>query len=217
MTSLTAVGAAGAEVAMLLRLIREQAAAEIADMRARAHERAARLRATADAEAEAIRAGARSAGESRGNLRAATLLAVVETQSHLELLSAREALIERVIARARALLARFPTIPQATERLTNLIREGLQALPPGPVRVRTPREYEPLLDEAIRSSLNTDHRAVAFATDPELAGGVVVEVDDGRLRFDNSFDGRIRRRMYRLRRLAADMLLGEEGTHSGGP
>jgi V/A-type H+-transporting ATPase subunit E len=217
MKSIDALHAAGSDAATLLRLIREQAAAEIAEMQGRAQQRAARLRASADTEAEAIRAGARSSGESRGRLRAAKLLAAAETQSHLGLLVAREALIEKVIARARTRLARFSSFPQAADRLAELVREGLEALPAGPVRVRMPHDCELLLDEAIRRSLTSDRGAVTFTADDGLMGGVVLEVDDGRVRFDNSFDGRVRRRMYRLRRLAADMLLGEEPSSPSGP
>jgi V/A-type H+-transporting ATPase subunit E len=200
------------ETAALVALIHEQSAAEAAEVLAQGHERAQRIATAAAAEAEALRAAARREGEERGRRRAAKLLAAAEAESRRQWLWEREALLQDAIDRARERLARFPALPDAGRKLTDLIRAALQALPNGAVRVRLPEAYAPLLDAGVRTAVAGQREALQFESGVVPEGGIIVETDDGRLRFDNSFEARIRRRMHRLRRIVADVLLAEEGT-----
>ncbi len=192
----------------LLRLIRDQSAVEAAQLRAQVQDRVRRIRLAAEAEADAFRRAARAEGEGRGQRQAAKLLARAEADSHRRLLWARESVIENAIARARARLARFATAPEAPAVLTQLLREALAELPPGPVRVRLPAEYEPLLDCGVRGSMPGGHWTVTFVTDPTVPDGMLVETEDGRLCFDNTFAARIGRRRSQLRGLLAAALVG---------
>jgi vacuolar-type H+-ATPase subunit E/Vma4 len=210
MTESERLSPATLEATGLAALIREQCAAEVAEATAQGRERAERIAATAGAEAEALRAAAHKEGTERGQRQAARLLAAAEAKSRREWLLERETLIAEAITRARSQLQRFTQMPGARESLIELIREGLRVLPSEAVRIYVPESYQQLLDEAAAASLATDGRKIHFETDPALTGGVILETQDGRRRFDNSFDARIRRAAKRLRRLAADTLFGEE-------
>jgi vacuolar-type H+-ATPase subunit E/Vma4 len=211
MTESERLSPATLEATRLAALVREQCAAEVAETTAQGRERAERIAATAGAEADALRAAAHKEGVERGQRQAARLLAAAEAKSRREWLLERETLIEEAITRARSQLQRFTQMPGAREILIELIREGLRVLPSEPVRVSVPEGCQQLLDEAAAASLAADGRKIHVETDPVLAGGVILETLDGRRRFDNSFDARIRRAAKRLRRLAADTLFGEEG------
>lgn len=193
----------------LLRLMREQSAGEAAQLRAQTEDRVRRIRVAADLEAQSFRAAARAEGEERGRRQAAKLLVLAEAESHRQLLWAREGVIDQAIACARARLAAFAAMPEAPERLAQLIDEGLAALRPGPARVRLPPAYAPLLDRGVRDRVTAGHSSVTFAADANVPDGVLVETEDGRLCFDNTFAARIRRRKQRLRRLVAAALLSQ--------
>jgi V/A-type H+-transporting ATPase subunit E len=201
-----APSAAAQDASSLAALIREESAAEIKQLLADAAARAERLRATAAAEVESIRSAAAREGEQRGQRRAAALLAVAEAQSRLRILRVREAHIAAALARATTQLASLTGIAQAGAVVASLIREALQAIEPGPVRVRLAASQAALLDDAARRQLGAGRWALRFESAPNSAGGVVVETDDGRLRFDNSITARVRRRTLQLRQLAAAQL-----------
>ncbi len=198
------------EAGTLVALIREQSAAEVAEITAQGRERAERITAAADAEAQSVRTAAQLEGVERGQRQAARVLAAAEAKSRRAALSEREALIADAISRARTQLEHFVELPGARQIVVELIQEGLGALPPGPVRVLASEEHRQLIDAAV-ASLAADGQTLRVETVPVPGGGVVLETEDGRRRFDNSFDARIGRRMRRLRRLVADALFGEEG------
>lgn len=200
----TALGAH--EAARLAALIREQAAAEVEQVASEARQREEHIRRAAEAEARAIRVAAEREGESRGRRRAARLLARAEAGARMEWLRARQGLIDDVIERSQAELAQFATMPSAGARLADLIREALSVLPDGPVRARVPASYEGLLREALRENGGDQRLAVQPESGSVPGGGVVVETENGRLRFDNSFAARIRRERDRFHRVVAACL-----------
>ncbi len=204
-------GTTAQDTESLLRLIREQSAAEVMQLRARTEERLQRMRAAAESEAESFRTAARRQGEERGHRDAAKLLARADADSHRQFLWARETLIEEVLTQARQQLAALPNDTETAEILASLIREALLVLPAGAVRVRVPPSRVPILDQHIAGAVGDSRHAVTFAGDPTVSDGVIVETKDARLCFDNTFAARIGRRLTRLRRLIAGALLSEEG------
>jgi vacuolar-type H+-ATPase subunit E/Vma4 len=199
----------------LAALIREQSATEIAQLLADAHARAARVQATASAELESIRAAAAREGEERGRRRAAALLAVAEAQSRLKLLQVREHHIDEALGRAHTQLSTLHGVPNPRQIVASFVREALRALEPGPVRVRLPAAEAALLDEATRRQLGAGRWALHFESAALPGGGVIVETEDGRRRFDNSIAARCRRRAPQLRRLAAQLLWPAAESESG--
>ncbi|HSP96582.1 MAG TPA: V-type ATP synthase subunit E [Candidatus Dormibacteraeota bacterium] len=212
---MVASGGYTGEAERLAALLGEQAADEAAECLAAAREQAERTRASAQAEAESIRAAAEREGEARGQRRAAELLAVARAQRQMRLLQVREALIEAALTQARAQLA--AALPAAAETLVALIREGLPHFPAGPVRVRIAERDAALLDPPLRAALEAGRWTLRVEPADVRGGGVILESDDGRLRFDNSLDARGRRRLDRLRRLAASILLLDTKEASGQP
>jgi len=197
---------AAQDAASLAALIHQQSAVEIEQLLAAARARAERVRASAAAEVESIRAAAAREGEQRGQRRAAALLAVAEAQSRLKLLRAREAHIDDVLARATAQLTTLSGVANGREVVASLIREALAALEPASVRVCLAESQAALLDDTIRRQLGAGRWALRFETMPGAGGGVIVETEDGRQRFDNSIAARFRRRTQQLRQLAATQL-----------
>lgn len=197
---------AGRDAADLAALIREQASSETAQLTADAHAHIERIRAASAVEIEAVHAAAVREGEERGRRRAAALLAVADSQARLTLLHARETHIQEALARTRNQLAELNGLPNARAVLAAFIREALRALDPGPVRVRVSESQAALLDDATRRQLAAGRWALHFEAAVVAGGGVIVETEDGRLRFDNSVDARIRRRTHELRQLAATLL-----------
>jgi len=194
----------------LVELIRQQCADEIGALQTTAAERAERIRAAAAAEAEALRTGARALGEARGRQASAKRVAVAETESRRAWLWAREQLIDEVLDAARQRLARFPDVDDGPRILHALIDEALRALPAGAVVVRVSAAGAALLDRAACDGLGRGRWELAVNTDGAPTAGVVVESADGRVRFDNSFEARMRRGREHLRRLVLDTLLAGE-------
>jgi vacuolar-type H+-ATPase subunit E/Vma4 len=197
------------EARSLASVIAAQAAAEAAQIVADARAAADRVRAAADSEADELQAAARREGEKRGNRRAARLLALVETEGRRRWLEAREALIEEAIHRAAERLKCFAALEGAGEALMALLDEGLRVMPDGPVQAVIPRGYRPLVDETALARLTQDGRQVGVKWNDGPGDGVVLQSESGRLRFDDSFAARIRRRHDRLRKVAAQVLLAE--------
>jgi len=197
---------AAQDTGSLAALIRQQSAVEIEQLLADAHAHAERIRASAAAEVASIRAAAAREGEQRGQRRAAALLATAEAQSRLKLLHAREAHIDDVLARATARLTTLAGVANGRDVVASLIREALAVLEPAPVRVRLAESQAALLDDATRRQLEAGRWALRFEPEQIAGGGVIVETEDGRQRFDNSIAARFRRRMQELRQLAATQL-----------
>jgi V/A-type H+/Na+-transporting ATPase subunit A len=190
----------------LLALIRQQCVQEIADLRTAAAERVERIRAAAAAESATLEAEARTLGEQRGRDAAAKRLAAAETDSRRAWLWAREHLIEELLDAARQRLAAFPDVADGTRILQALIRESLHVLPPGAACVRVSPGCAARLDRAACDELGGGSWQLTVTSDGAPAGGVIVESDDGRLCFDNSFEARMGRGRDRLRQVVLDTL-----------
>jgi len=200
---------APSEAARLVQSIREQCAAEVGAVVTQGGARAQRIAAAADAEVEKIRDAARRDGEERGHRQAAKLLAAAEAESRLRWLGAREALVDEAVRGARERLDDLAAMPDAPQLLAALIREALLALLPGPVRICLPESSLRLLPDALRADVAGQRWTLRFEASATPGGGVIAETEDGRLRFDNSFEARIHRRSHRLRRAVVDVLLAQ--------
>ncbi len=200
----------GSEAAQLAALIGEQSAAEVAQLEADTEARIRRKQAAAQAEAERVLSEARAEGEARGRRRAARRLATADAEGRKEWLQARDALIREAIDRARAQIAGFADSPDAVGILRRLIAEAVAVLPAGPLRIRAPAEYAPRLAEALRGIAEADRLQPVLEADSVPGGGVIVETEDGRLRFDNSFEARLRRQQDQLRHDLGELLFGDE-------
>jgi len=194
----------------LVSYIKEQATREAQQILADASQRAQQIRDAAGADAEALRAAARHEGEVRGRRRAAQLLALAEAQARRSWLRAREQLLEGTIEQACVRLADLPAFPGADAIIAQLAGEAFHALPPHPLRVRIPPRYA----ASLRAVVRQHHQPVVVECEEAsvAGGGVIVETQDGRLCFDNSFEARVRRNNEELRSLIATALLEDRST-----
>ena len=207
------------EVAQFAALIRGQVDAEVQQIARDAEQRAQRVRAAADAEVAAIEAEARRAGEARGRRQASAVVAAAETRSHHEWLWARERLLQDVLTRVAAQLAELPPRADTAAQLVRLADEALRMLPSAAVRIRVRDGFAALVEAALQggSAVQARQYRVEAAVHPSTAGvadglaggGVIVEIEDGRLCFDNSFAARMRRQRDTLRGAAAAVLFAE--------
>jgi vacuolar-type H+-ATPase subunit E/Vma4 len=198
------------EATQLAALIREQSSAEVTQLEAETAERVRRKQAAAKAEVERALSDARAEGEARGRRRAARRLAMADAEGRKEWLQARDALIREAVDRARAQIANLAASPAAVRVLRDLIAEALAVLPDGPLRVRAPVEYTQALTEALEQTADAGRLQPVFESDSVPGGGVIVETADGRLRFDNSFEARLRRQQEQLRHDLGEQLFPDD-------
>ena len=199
-----------ADPAPLVALIQQQASSEMADLTALTEQRIAKIHHDAEADVQAVQSQAERDGDARGRRRAAALLSTTRATARMQWLKARETLLEDAIAQARAQLEHFATHADAPRVLRALINEAVAALPHQPLYLQVHPTYLPLLEKT-RKDLDAADRLTP-KPDESVAGGVILESEDGRLRFDNSFDARLHRRKDDVRRLAADVLFTDAGT-----
>jgi V/A-type H+-transporting ATPase subunit E len=206
-----------ADAQRLAAVIRAQAADESAQVIDAARGRAERIRAAADAEAAAIRSAAEREGAARGQRRATELLAVARAEQQRQWLHAREALIEVAFARACARWREPASWPGGSDALAGLVREALPLFPDGVVRLRVAARDAALLTREVLAALEEGRWSLRVDPDSAAGGGVILESEDGRLRYDNSLDARSARGRDRLRRLAASVLLDHAPAGAGPP
>jgi V/A-type H+-transporting ATPase subunit E len=206
-----------ADAQHLAAVIRAQAADESVQVLDTAREQAARIRAAADAEAAAIRSAAEREGAARGQRRATELLAVARAEQQRQWLHAREALIEVAFASARARWRELATLPGGGDALAGLVREALPLFPDGVVRLRVAERDAALLTREVLAALEERRWSLRVDPDSGAGGGVILESEDGRLRYDNSLDARSARGRDRLRGLAAAVLLDHPPAGAGTP
>jgi len=200
------------EATQLAALIGEQSSAEVAQLEAETAERVRRKQAAAQAEAERVLSEARAEGETRGRRRAARRLAMADAEGRKQWLLARDALIREAIDRARLQIANFADSPDAVRVVRALIAEALAVLPDEPLRVGAPAACGPLLEEALRQSASAGRLQPVLESNSIPGGGLIVETVDGRLRFDNSFEARLRRQQDKLRHDLSELLFSDDET-----
>jgi vacuolar-type H+-ATPase subunit E/Vma4 len=184
----------------LAALIHDQAASEIGQILADAREAATRTMSSAEAEVESLHDAATREGEARGRRKAARLLSEAQAAYRRDWLWEREKLVREVLQRAQEELEKFPALPDASRALVALVSSGLRLMPIGSVVVRVPPTYVPLLDGEARAELGRGSWSLEVVADCVPGGGACLETVDGRLCFDGSFTGRLRRQEVILRK-----------------
>jgi vacuolar-type H+-ATPase subunit E/Vma4 len=172
----------------LLAALRGEAEAQARQALADAEQEAARLRAASAARIAARRNAAVQAR--RRALRAddAGALAAATHEARAAVLTARERLVERVLAEARRLLPAALDAPEAGPVVERLVVEALAYVPHGEAVVRC----SPGLLERARAAA-AGRSAVRVAADPDLPAGVLVRAADGSVAVDNTLGARLER------------------------
>ena len=138
---------------------------------------------------------------------------------HLEIqqeeLKSREALLNEVFDRVKARLERFRGKKDYRAVLERFIVEGAQALGGKTVRIVAGSEEKKRLTQAVISAIE---KAAAVEGEGKITlklekqtadeGGVLLESEDGRIRYDNRFSSRLERFKRRMRLEATKRILG---------
>jgi vacuolar-type H+-ATPase subunit E/Vma4 len=175
-------------VTELLAALERNAAAEAAQVRAAARERATALIARAAAEVDRRRAIALERLEREGHARVAREAATAERVLRERSLAARALVLERVFAEAATRLARAgidlwqPAVP-------GLVADTLRFLEDRPALLRCP----PDADRSVRHAVGTDRAEVTVEPSGSSGPGVRGESRDGRVVVDNTLLGRLER------------------------
>lgn len=148
--------------------------------------------ATAEAllrEAEALRVARRDDGLARQRARleaaAAREVALATRDAEHAVLTAREALVERVLALVRESLAGEPLDPGETAALVTLAERAVAHAGDRPVRLRATPALHPALAARLRE------RGLVVEADPSVCAGTLVATTDGRVLIDASLPGRL--------------------------
>jgi vacuolar-type H+-ATPase subunit E/Vma4 len=172
-------------LADLLATLERDALAQLARDRESAEAEAARIRAEAEALAERRRAEARATLTARLDAERGHAVALATQRVQREVFAAREAAVQRVLARARE-LCREPAPPAAQPALVALALTGLRYLERGPVEARG----DPALLTALRAALN-GQREVTPVPDSTVGQGLALRAAGGRARVDATLLGRL--------------------------
>jgi vacuolar-type H+-ATPase subunit E/Vma4 len=192
-----------AELDRLLDFVAAQVCAEEEAILRQVEEQVCQTRARAEEQVAALRQEARREGEERGRRRAAAVRAAAESRGYLEALRVREELVEDVFERALARLAELLAGPDGPELRRGLLNDARSVLPSGRLRVRVAvRDSE--LDRSFDSGSEPPLLLVEVC--PNLAPGVWVETEDGRMAVDASFRRCLESRRDELRVLVTRCL-----------
>jgi V/A-type H+-transporting ATPase subunit E len=195
----------------ILQEARHKADEILAAARAQAEKIISQARDTANSETEKILAEHRA----RAAKRAEMTLRMVDQQVARGKLHGRDTAIQATLDQAAAQCAQLSG-EAYREAVVRLAAAAAQQMPAGDLVAKVTAVPGTILDEA---SLSSDIAAAAqkdgktpnvrAQVQPGPLKGVVVESVDGRLRWDNTFDARLRRLRSGLRRLAIPILFEE--------
>jgi len=120
-------------------------------------------------------------------------LALARREAHARELEARRALIERVLARARAHIPTAAASPAYAEALPGHVDDALSFLEGLEPRVRCQAAFAPALEAVIDR-----HPGARLVIDESVGPGVIAEAADGSVSVDNTLAARLDRACSRL-------------------
>jgi vacuolar-type H+-ATPase subunit E/Vma4 len=177
----------------LLTALERDAAAQAEALLAAARAEVANI--VRDADARLARRRSDLLGSREAELRGAAAAALGEARraSRATVLEARERLLERVLAAARAMLPDALASAAYRAALPDHLTEGLRAIGDGPAVIRCPESLVPAVQAAVAARQNASVRA-----DPTSGSGVIVATADGAVEADGTLEGRLERVRPRL-------------------
>ena len=196
----------------LIREIREQSQAEAKAIVEKAEQEKAKVLAEARAEAEKLRAEAVRKAQAQAEAMQRRVLSGVHLEVKKQALQAREDAIGRIFGLLREKLEAHRKSREYGPFLKQLILEGVLALDAPSLDLTAGEAEKPLctrtfLDGVVEEAAKRGKTVKLNLSKDVLAdGGVVLVSGDGRTRFDNSFNARLRRHEDVLRMTAAKAL-----------
>ena len=198
------------QVELLCQAITSQAKDEGDNILARAREEAERRLSEAEASRQEALARTKAAVEAQARLDARSRIDRAELEGRRRVSQTKEALLAGVFDQAQARLQAFRETPDYRNWLRATLLGALQELGGEQFRVMANPEEETWLTPDLLEEVSQARGChLAFAADPDLPpGGFVVVRADGRVRFDQTFQGVIDRQRETLRAETARTLWG---------
>jgi len=195
---------------LLCQAITSQAKAEGEKILARAREEADRRLNEAEARRQEALARTKAEVEAQANLSARNLIDRAELEGKRRVSQTKETFLAEVFGQAQARLQAFRETAGYRNWLRATLLGALQQLEGERFRVMAhPEEEKWLYPDLLAEVSQTRGCHLAFAADPDLPpGGFVVLRADGRVRFDQTFQGIIGRQWETLRAETARQLWG---------
>jgi V/A-type H+-transporting ATPase subunit E len=198
------------QVELLCQAIATQAGEEAEKIRARARQEADRRLNEAEARRREVLARTKAEVEGQATLDARSRIDRAELESKRRLSQIRETALADIFAQAHDRLQAFRETPGYRDWLRRELTGVLQQLEGDQFQVlANPAEAAWLTPDLLREVITDRACQLTFAEDPELpAGGFMVVRADGRVRFDQTFEGIIARQREALRAEIALKLWG---------
>ena len=177
----------------LLDALEREATAQAEALLAAARAEAATI--ARDADARLARRRSELLGSREEELRGAAAAALGEARraSRATALEARQRLLERVLAAARARLPEALGSAAYRAVLPEHIAQGLRAIGDQPTVIRCPEPLVPAVQAAVAT-----RKDVSVRGDAKSGPGVTIATTDGAIEADNTLDGRLERLRTRL-------------------
>jgi vacuolar-type H+-ATPase subunit E/Vma4 len=197
-------------IAALESAILSEAQAEAEKIRADAAARADETRKRAEQQAEAVRKDILDRACLEAERIRSQMVSTAQLKARTQQLEAREKLLDGVFATAREQLKTIPGLKDFDQIARGLLREALVQLK-APIAVihadaATQAQLTPQVLNELSIELKTD---LMMGKPLEQGMGVVVETEDGHLKFDNTLDTRLARMQGGLRSSVYRILMGE--------
>jgi vacuolar-type H+-ATPase subunit E/Vma4 len=198
------------DVEGLSRAILEDARTEAEQILAEARKTADEIRSRTQAQADAERQDILTrAGEEAERLRGQAL-ATAQLKARTMQLDHREKLLEAVFQEATKQLSSVPQWSDYGEIAQALLREALMQLRAGEVEVRADAATLALLTDAVLDGIANEMKVtIKKGKALERGTGVIVEAENGHLKYDNTLDVRLARMQSALRSPIYHLLMGE--------
>ena len=198
------------QVELLCQAIATQAGNEAAKIRARARQEADRRLNEAEARRREVLARTKAEVEGQASLDARSRIDRAELESKRRISQTKETALADIFAQAQDRLQAFRETPGYRDWLRQALTGVLQQLEGDQFQVLANPAEAPWLTPDLLQEVSTDRACqLTFAEDPELpAGGFMVVRADGRVRFDQTFEGIMARQREALRAEIARKLWG---------
>jgi vacuolar-type H+-ATPase subunit E/Vma4 len=172
----------------LLNALEREATTQAEALLAAAHAEAAEIAREADGRLARRRSDLLGSREAELRGVAATALGEARRKSRSTVLQARQRLLERVLAAARAQLPEALTSDAYRAALPEHVIQGLRAIGDEPAVIRCPEALVPVVQAVVAS-----RHDVSVQGEPAGRSGVIIATADGAIEADNTLDGRIER------------------------
>lgn len=198
-------------IELLSRAILTEARADAEQIQADAREKADAIRRQTQQRAESERAEILERAKQDAERIRSQVVATAQMKARTLQLEHREKLLDQVFASAKQRLSGLQKRPDYDKVALELIREAITQLKVDQAEVRIDAATQKILKEQTLSDLSKELNAkLSPGKSLDEGMGIIVEADNGRLRYDNTLETRLSRLQSALRSAVYHVLMGEK-------